>query len=146
MSKLRLAIEPRPISTWGVTLANLLPREEWDKLRTQCYREADYSCEVCGADGVKLNAHEVWTFDDRQLIQRLVALECCCELCHAVHHFGRSTQVYSKSYQRQLIKHWCEVNNLTEKDFQSHLADIKLLNRKRADKFYIVKVGRKILA
>lgn len=139
--KLKLSIEPRPSSTWGVTLANLLPKKEWMEISQQCKWEADYTCVICGATG-KMHAHEVWAFDDRKRIQRLANIECTCELCHDVHHFGRSSQVYSKTYQQKLINHWCKVNNKTKADFQKHLLDIREINRKRANYYYIVKVGR----
>lgn len=142
---LRLEIEPKPISTWGITLASRLPKKEWDDIRTKCYRMADYTCQVCEVNGGKLHCHECWSFDDRRNIQKLVDFKCLCELCHDVKHFGRSSQVYDKAYVKKLIKHWCKVNKKTEKDFQAYEYQIQLLNRKRADRFYVVKVGRKIL-
>ncbi len=144
--RLKLAIEPRPASTWGITLANLLPKKEWDEIRRQVYWEADYECVICGSNSSKLHAHEVWTFDDKKHIQRLVNIECLCRLCHDVKHFGRSSQVYPKDYQRKLIEHWCKVNKKTRADFQRHLAEVREINKKRANHYYIVKVGRRILA
>lgn len=143
--KLKLEIEPRPSSTWGVTLANRLDRKEWDEIRHQCYWEADYECAICGSQSSKLHCHELWSFDDRKKIQRLVGVECRCALCHDVNHFGRSSQVYPKDYVNKLISHWCKVNKRTGADFENHLAEIRATNRKRADKFYIVKVGRQTL-
>lgn len=143
--RLKLEIEPRPISTWGITLANRLDKKEWDEIRHKVYRDADYTCQICGNRDDKLHCHEQWVFDDRKLIQRLVGFECCCELCHDVHHMGRSREVYPKKYVELLIKHWCRVNKKTEKDFRMYEAKIFEMNKKRANKFYIVKVGRKIL-
>lgn len=140
--RLKLGIEPRPASTWGVTLANLLKRDEWDEIRTQVYREADYKCTICGSSDGQLHAHEVWAFDDKKKIQRLKDIECCCRLCHDVHHFGRSSQVYPKDYQRKLVAHWCKVNKKTKADFEKHLTEIREINRKRVKNYYIVKVGR----
>ncbi len=124
----------------------MLPKKEWDEIRHRVYWEADHECVVCGARHRKLHAHEVWAFDDKKKIQKLIGIECCCALCHDVHHFGRASQVYSKNYQNELMKHWCEVNGLTPKDFQKHLADIHAISRKRADIYYIVKVGRGTLS
>ena len=144
--RLKLAIEPRPASTWGVTLANLLPPSEWNEIRHRVYWEADYECVVCGSKNGKLFCHEVWTFDDREKIQRLGGFECCCQLCSDVHHFGRSSQVYPKDYQQKLITHWCKVNKKTRADFGEHLAEIRAINRKRANHYYIVKIGRHVLS
>lgn len=143
--KLKLEIEPRPISTWGITLANRLEKKEWDEIRHEVYRDAGYACEICGNTNDKLHCHEQWVLDDRKLVQRLVGFECCCELCHDVHHMGRSREVYPKDYVEQLVKHWCKANKKTEKDFRLYEAKIFEMNKKRANKFYIVKVGRKIL-
>lgn len=143
---MKLEIEPRPISTWGVTLANRLPKKEWDGVRAEVYREADYKCQICGDVNSKLHCHEVWKFDDRKLIQRLAGFLCLCQLCHDVKHFGRSSQVYPKEYVDKLVRHWCKVNRKTKRDFAQYMAKIFAINRKRADKFYIVKIGRRILA
>lgn len=144
--KLKLAIEPRPSSTWGLTLANLLPKKEWDKIRSQSYREADYQCEICENVNDQLHCHEVWRFDDKKKIQRLATVLCLCRLCHDVKHFGRSSQVYPKDYVQKLIRHWCKVNEKTRADFEKHLTEIKLMSRKRANHYYVVKAGRRVLS
>ena len=145
MRKLKLEIEPRPVSTWGITLANRLPRKEWDEIRQRVYREANYTCQICGSTKNGLHCHEKWGFDDKKRIQRLLGFECCCEVCHDVHHLGRSRQVYSKEYVGLLIKHWCQVNGKTEREFRIYEAQLFEISKKRVNKFYIVKVGRRIL-
>lgn len=143
--KLLLTIEPIPASAWGKSLASLLPRKEWDEIRTKCYREAGYKCEICGNSIGDLEAHEVWGFDDRKNIMFLKFIICLCELCHGVKHIGRSMVVNGKRYFKILIQHWCSVNGKTEKDFEAYQAEIMEQNRKRANKFYQVRVGKRIL-
>lgn len=145
MRKLKLRIEPIPNFTWGISLANKLPREEWDELRQKVYRDAGYTCEICGTNNKTLHCHEVWEFDNTKAIQRLVKLECSCELCHDVHHFGRTKVTKSASYSDRCIGHWCRVNRLTRGDFAVYIAYIKELSIKRADIHYIVKVGKRVL-
>jgi len=145
MVRLKLSIEPIPISTWGKSLANRLPKKEWDDMRTQAYREADYKCQVCGDINGTLNAHEQWAFNEKLGIQKLVGIEVCCETCHNVHHFGRSKAVFPKHYIEKLITHWCTVNGLTRNDFIVHERGMHAISRKRADKYYIVKVGRRTI-
>ena len=140
-----LTIEPIPISTWGISLANRLDKEEWDEIRHKVYKNAKYRCQICGAAGTTLHCHEVWKFDDRRKIQRLVGFLCLCELCHDVKHFGRSIEVKGKAYVERLIKHWCRMNNKSEKDFYLYERKVFELNKKRSEKFYMVKVGRRIL-
>ena len=143
--RLKLRIEPIPASVWGLSLSNRLPEEEWDEIRRKVYRDADYQCQICGATNRTLHCHEVWIFDDRESIQRLAGFECCCELCHDVHHMGRTKEVKSSSYIERCIGHWCRVNKKTRADFMIYEKEIFALNRKRADRQYIVKVGKRIL-
>ena len=143
--RLKLAIEPKPVSTWGITLANRLTSREWSEIRTRVYRNASYQCEVCTRGDSKLHTHECWVFDDRRRIQHLAGFQCLCRKCHDVKHFGRSSQVYSKKYQEELIEHWCKVNGKTKEDFQRHLTEIHAISKKRMMRQYIVKVGRRIL-
>lgn len=143
---LQLVIEPRPVSTWGVTLANRLPTREWQTLRRQVFQEAEYKCQLCGAYKEVLHCHEVWGFDDKKRIQYLDALRCVCETCHNVIHFGRSTFVFKAGYLQKLIRHWCVVNDASEADFRRHQAAVRRLSRKRADKAYIVQIGNRTLA
>jgi hypothetical protein len=143
--RLKLRIEPIPNFTWGISLANKLPKEEWDELRQKAYKDSNWTCEICGASGVTLHCHERWEFDDKRKIQRLVRLECCCELCHDVHHYGRSKQIKSVSYLIKLVEHWCKVNKKTKKDFMLYESEVRAINYKRADIDYIVKIGRRTL-
>jgi len=143
--RLKLKIEPIPASTWGVSLANKLDYNEWKEIRQKVYRDADYRCEICGTTDRTLHAHERWAYDDKRRIQRLVGLECCCELCHDVHHFGRTSVTRSKSYVERCIGHWCKVNKKSRNEFMTYLQEIQLINRKRSDKQYIVKIGRRTL-
>lgn len=143
--RLKLKIEPIPNSTWGISLANKLPPNEWKDIRQKTYRDSDYRCEICGSTDRSLHCHEVWIFDDRRRIQHLVRFECCCELCHDVHHFGRTFVVKSKSYQERCIGHWCRINKKTRSEFTAYLQEIQLVNSKRADKQYLVKIGRRTL-
>jgi len=144
--RLKLAIEPIPQSTWGKSLANLMPQREWDKIRHEAYKEADYQCEVCGEVNLPLFCHEKWRFDDKRCVQHFAGFEACCELCSDVHHFGRSKETKTKVYVERLIKHWCKVNGKTRQKFNQHLAETYVVNRKRVNKYYVVKVGRRILS
>lgn len=134
-----------PISTWGISLANRLPKEEWDKIRHKVYKEANWTCQVCGDTYETLHAHEVWGFDNRKKIQKLIRIECVCKLCHDTKHLGRSTEVYTKAYINKLVGHWCEVNKKKKQDFYLYQAKIFEINKKRANIFYVVKVGDRIL-
>jgi hypothetical protein len=142
---LKLAIEPKPASTWGKTLANLWPPNEWADIRQQVYREADYECIICKTKNQQLHCHEVWRYDYKKGIAHLSGFECICKICHDVKHFGRSQVVYPKSYVNSLIVHWCKVNKRTRSDFAAYLDEVHEISSKRANIYWIVKVGRKTL-
>lgn len=143
--RLKLRIEPIPQFTWGISLASKLPKEEWDELRQKVYRRANYRCEICGSTIRALHCHEVWEFDFRRKIQRLSKLECCCELCHDVHHFGRTKMTKSRKDVEICIEHWCQVNRKTRSDFLQYQEEIRRQNLKKVDIPWIVKIGRRIL-
>ena len=44
--RLRLEIEPIPGASWGISLANRLPQEEWTKIRREVYKKASYTCQI----------------------------------------------------------------------------------------------------
>jgi len=146
LQRLKLRIEPIPVSTWGRSLSNLLPREEWDEIRNQVYREANYKCQICGSTDKEFHAHEQWLFNDTKAIQKLAGIICVCKTCHNCIHMGRSKMVYKASRIEILIRHWCKVNKKRRADFYAYEKEIFEINKKRADKYYIVKVGHKILA
>jgi len=147
MSKIRLKleVEPVPISTWGISLSNRLPKEAWDVLRKKVYKAGGYRCQICGSTLPPMHCHEVWKFNNKEKVQYLARLECICKICHDVKHFGRSQEVYKKDYITVLVNHWCEVNNLIEKAFYVYLKQIFHTNTIRSKIYYTVKVEGRIL-
>lgn len=79
-----------PRSSWFNNLRALLSQAEWDIIRKQRYRAADYRCEICGGKGEKwpVEAHERWRFDDEKQVQYLDGLIALCPMCHKVKHIG----------------------------------------------------------
>ncbi len=86
----KLTIELVPGTAWFSNLRSILPRRDWDSLRRPVYRFAGYRCEVCEGRGKRhpVEAHEVWMYDDKSHVQRLVRLIALCPACHEVKHIG----------------------------------------------------------
>ena len=146
MKELKLPVLSIPISSWGISLANLLPKEDWDKIRKKVLKAADYRCEICGRNDLPLHCHEVWVFHYSE--QRLTKFLCLCRLCHdAVHYFG-TTQRYQKrpSYIQEVGGHLMEINKITEKELDTYLRQVQAQNVRRAKKTYKVVVGHWVLA
>ncbi len=77
-----------PKSSWYKSLANLLDRKIWNKIRERELKRAGYKCEICGYSGRGLHCHEIWEYDDEKKIQKLVGYKILCERCHLAHHLG----------------------------------------------------------
>ncbi|KKQ51905.1 HNH endonuclease [Candidatus Woesebacteria bacterium RIFCSPHIGHO2_01_FULL_39_17] len=121
MKKLKLIIELVPASSWNQNLRSLLKPQMWEKLRKEVYKKHNYKCAICKSGG-RLQAHEVWEYDDKNHIQKLVDLVALCSKCHAVKHIGLAGIQASegKLNYDNLIKHFMKVNNCGRDVFEKH--------------------------
>lgn len=119
--ELKLTIELVPATSWYDNLRKVLPKSEWDKIRKKIYANYDYRCAICGAEG-RLNCHEVWEYDDKKHIQKLINFIALCEMCHLVKHIGLAGILSSegKLDYNKIVKHFIKVNNCDEKTFVEH--------------------------
>ena len=87
---MKLTIELVPETCWYSNLRSELSQRDWDILRKESYRKANYCCEVCGGKGSKhpVECHEIWEFDDKDKTQTLKGLISLCPACHEVKHIG----------------------------------------------------------
>ena len=108
MAPLRLTIEPIPASSRLASLANLLPRDQWDRLRRNVYRRAGYRCQACGREG-RLHCHEIWRYNEDTHTQWLAGLLALCPDCHDAKHlmFARNPDDRAR-----LVRHFTTVNRL----------------------------------
>ena len=124
--RLVLTIETIPQRSFGISLANLLPKPVWDTIRREVYAKAHYTCEICGAMDVQLHCHEVWSYTSKKpYIQKLVELKCICKDCHSIKHWGHTVGMVHegkepKSYLAELTEHFCRVNNCDSVQFDLH--------------------------
>jgi hypothetical protein len=108
----RLTIELVPKTSWYNNVRALVDESGWDRIRRQVYRQADYRCEVCGGRGPEhpVECHEVWRYDDRTRMQRLVRMIALCPACHQVKHIGFASV---KGKGAQARAHLGDVNGWT---------------------------------
>ncbi len=106
---MKLTIELVPETCWCSNLRTVLDKKDWDTLRKNTYKLANYRCEICGKKGTNraIDCHEIWEYDDEQKIQRLKGLVALCPSCHEVKHIG-----YANTQNRGLIaiKHLAQIN------------------------------------
>ena len=147
ISGLKLEMEMVPKSTWGQSLANILPRPVWDTIRREVYSSSNYCCSACGDMSSRLNCHEVWDFNDKKRLQILAGFQCLCEDCHRIKHWGRTSLLISKGElpkrkEEELIKHFCQVNRCKKTTFTAHSRKVHSLWAGRSKVKYTVDFGK----
>lgn len=93
-----------PHTSWGASLANLLTKASWDKLRHPLIDQVNHACQLCGISNLpSYDVHEIWSYqmpthDDLIQsqsqdtvafgVQKLEGLVVLCKKCHACFHLG----------------------------------------------------------
>lgn len=123
-NKLEIELIPKTCSFSNVR--TILPSKWWNILRKKSYEKAEYKCEICGESGKDqgykhdVECHEIWEYDDRLKIQKLLGLVSLCPKCHQVKHFGRTSAV---GLQAEAFKRLEIVNGWDHRDCVNHLAE-----------------------
>lgn len=88
--KPKLSIELVPSSSWYTNVRSQVSKQEWDTIRRKVYKAANYQCEICGGVGNRhpVECHEVWNYNEKTHIQKLVRMIALCPACHEVKHIG----------------------------------------------------------
>lgn len=120
---LKLTVDLVPKTSWRRNLRDQVSRSVWDRLRKQVFAEANFKCQICGAEG-RLNCDELWEFDEKNHVQRLKGFRAVCSMCHHVKHFGKSSILAEegKLNLEKMIKHFMSVNKVPRMVFKEHLA------------------------
>ena len=120
--KPKLTIELVPSTCWFTNLRSELSKSQWDQLRKATYRKANYRCEICGGKGDKhpVEAHEIWHYDDANLIQSLQGIIALCPACHQVKHIGLA-QLRGK--EEEAANHLKKVNGWNKLQTQKYILE-----------------------
>ncbi len=110
---MKLTIELVPSTSFYNNVRALLTPAQWDIVRKQVYDQAWHVCEICGGKGPKhpVEAHEIWEYDDKKLVQKLSGMIALCPDCHQVKHIGLAQ--LNGQFDRALA-HLMKVNKLTK--------------------------------
>ena len=119
MEKYKLEFELVPEECWGYSLYHKLSPEDWDKVRKDAYKRAGYKCRICGAKG-RLEAHEKWSYDEKNALQKLEDVLALCHACHEVKHISR-TQMMGRGMDA--MEHFMRVNNCSQMQFHEALQE-----------------------
>lgn len=119
-NNLKLTIELVPSSSWMNNVRTVLTTKQWDILRKAVYEKAWNICEICGGTGNKhpVECHEVWSYDDKTHIQKLIRMIALCPNCHTVKHFGLA-QLRGKADWAK--KHFMKINNLKSAEAEKYI-------------------------
>jgi hypothetical protein len=104
----KLSINLVPKSCWYANVRSNVSKEDWDEIRRSAYKKADYKCVICGMENVKLEAHEIFEYDDKNHIQKLMDIVALCPECHEVYHIGLTS---IKNRYAIALQHLAIVNN-----------------------------------
>ena len=126
--ELKLNFELVPDSCWYSNLRSILSPKQWDVVRRDAYARANGRCMICGRQASRLEAHERWSYDEQNSVQKLEDVVAICHACHSVIHIGR-TQLIGQ--EDQAIKHFMRVNKCTYADYIRALGEANALHRRR---------------
>ena len=114
----KLMPSPVPDSCWYSNLRAHLPAKVWDLIRKDAYAKANGRCMICNRPVKRLEAHEDWSYDEVNHIQKLERVVAICHSCHSVIHIGR-TQLLGD--EDKAIAHFCKVNECNYSDYRRAL-------------------------
>ena len=108
----KLTIELVPQTCWYSNVRSNVSTKDWDILRKTSYSKADYKCKICGDKGTAhpVECHEIWEYDDKNHIQKLIGLVSLCPRCHEVKHIGLA-QIRGR--EDQAIEQLMRVNKIS---------------------------------
>lgn len=137
---MKLSIELVPSTCWFSNVRSELSSEQWDFLRKQIYAETKYVCEVCGGKGDKhpVECHEIWKYDDKKLIQKLVGMIALCPTCHMVKHIGLAS---INGRGEQAVKHFMKVNKKTKKQADQYIKKAFTTWQKRSEHQWVLDIS-----
>lgn len=124
--ELKLTIELVPAPQWYQSLRRNAKKSVWNRIRTEVIARQEGRCAVCGApEGSRLQCHEVWEYDEKQLVQRLKGFVGLCTMCHHVKHLGLAGILAEEGkldYER-VVEHFMKVNRCDRATFERHKAE-----------------------
>lgn len=133
MSKLVLTIELVPASSWFSNVRSAVSKKEWDYIRRIVYDRAWHICEICGGVGEQhpVECHEIWRYDDKNLIQKLENMIALCPDCHRVKHYGLSKVTGTDA---RALKHFMKVNKISEEKALKYIKKAFIIWGERSSK------------
>lgn len=125
---MKLDFELVPDSCWYSNLRSILSPAQWNVVRREAYSRAGGRCMLCGAESAVLEAHEKWSYDEENRIQRLEDVVAVCRACHEVIHIGRTTLMGG---EKRAAEHFMRVNGCGYAEYRRALGEANTAHRRR---------------
>lgn len=133
--KPKLLVELIPTTCHFSNARTMVTAKEWDKIRFLSYAAADNKCEICSDTGKNqgynhnVECHEIWEYDDKNHIQKLIGLISLCPKCHQVKHIGRTIAI---GKEKDALNQLAKVNNWNIKQIQEHILESFEVHKERS--------------
>jgi len=141
--ELKLKIELVPSTSWYNNLRNKMGKRDWEQLRKKTYSSYGHQCGICDTREGRLNCHEIWEYDDKEHIQKLIGFIALCGLCHHVKHIGLAGILAGKGQldYEKVIEHFMKVNSCDRHTFLKHRRQAFAQWRERSQHDWQVDLG-----
>lgn len=135
-------LEPEliPLTMWRMNVRAVISKQNWDALRwsfgstsfppsfarsaarelglPEPKRQKELKCRYCKASQNNLELHELWKYDDKHLVQKLVGLIPVCKDCHLSLHLGYANKINLGDRAKQ---HLATLNNWSAKETDKYV-------------------------
>ncbi len=125
---MKLGFEMVPDSCWYSNLRSILLPAQWNAVRRDAYARAKGKCMICGAPTARLEAHERWSYDEANCVQKLETVDAVCKSCHEVIHIGRTSLLGN---EEMACAHFMKVNGCGYADYRKALGEANAEHRRR---------------
>lgn len=124
--KRKLEIELIPRDSWYNNIRTKEPKL-WNAFKKKA-KDITH-CEICnvafeGRSWKRHDIHEVFSYNEKTKVQKLIRFEHLCNACHMAKHpgfMGLDTSEKGRKRQRYVIDHVKKVNNMTEEEYDNEL-------------------------
>ena len=124
----KLNFELVPDGCWYSNLRSILSKAQWDYIKSEAKESSGGCCAICGKKTTKLDAHERWSYDEKNAIQKLEGVIAVCKDCHSVIHIG-FTQL--KGDEERAEKHFMKVNDCSYAEYRKALGKANEIHQRR---------------
>ena len=128
--KMKLTIELVPSTVWYLSIYQFYKKarqpQKWHEIKKGLFEKEGRFCWICREESAKLEAHEIWSYDDIRHIQKLEGIHHLCHFCHKIKHIGLwlHTQDGERMLKKEgflkedIIRHFCKVNGCSWEEFK----------------------------